>query len=305
MIDAPTTPHAQLEQYSKHVAEAADYILAHTRYTSFDAAIILGSGLSGLADQVTEADVLPYASIPYMAMSTVPGHAGRLVLGRLGGATVWIMQGRLHYYEGHSWAQIVFPLRIMQHVGLDTLIVTNAAGGIRADLRAGDLMLIMDHLNLVGMAGNNPLRGPNDDTFGPRFPSMSNAYDAGLARLARRAAHELQIDLREGIYAMVAGPNFETPAEVRFLRLIGADAVGMSTVPEVLVARHGGLRVLGLSLISNVAVDTLPAAVAGDGISGPAPALEATHEEVLEAGRMAAPKLTALIQRLIERITGQ
>jgi purine-nucleoside phosphorylase len=294
--DERTHPQEILTRQAAATTEAVEYIRAHTRHTHF-IGMILGSGLNSLAEQVIDVDdqvaIIPFASIPHFCASTVTGHAGRLVLGRMGKTNVWIMQGRLHYYEGYTLSQITFPIRVMQQMGVDTLIITNAAGGIDADLQAGDLMLITDHLNLAGMAGHHPLRGPNDDDLGPRFPSMSRAYDAGLAEVARTVAQEREIPLREGIYAMVSGPSFETPAEVRFLRLIGADAVGMSTVPEVLVARHGGMRVLGLSLISNVAIDTLPKD----------PGVEASHQEVLETGRRAAPKMVTLLQGIIGHIS--
>ncbi len=297
MSDERTYPQEALTRQATAITEAVDYIRGHTRHTHFDLGMILGSGLNSLAEQVIDAGdeiaIIPFASIPHFCASTVAGHTGRLVLGRMGKTNVWIMQGRLHYYEGYTLSQITFPIRVMQRMGIDTLIITNAAGGIRADLQAGDLMLIIDQLNLAGMAGHHPLRGPNDDDLGPRFPSMSRAYDARLAELARTVAQERDMTLREGIYAMVSGPSFETPAEIRFLRLIGADAVGMSTVPEVLVARHGGMRVLGLSMISNVAIDTLPQD----------PDVETSHQEVLETGRRAAPKMAMLLQGIIGRIS--
>ncbi|MCD6519424.1 MAG: purine-nucleoside phosphorylase, partial [Anaerolineae bacterium] len=235
---------------------------------------------------------IPYTQIPHFPRSTVEGHSGRLVLGWLGGMQVLMMQGRAHYYEGYSLAQITLPIRAMQMMGIDILIVTNAAGGLRKDFQPGDLMAIVDHLNLVGMAGHNPLRGPNDERFGPRFPDMSRAYDPELLDLLRAEAKEQNIPLREGIYAMVAGPSFETPAEVRFLRSIGADAVGMSTVPEVIVARHGGMRVLGISLISNIAQDSLHPT--GEGPS---------HKEVLQAGRRAVPRLASLLEGFLRRLS--
>ena len=215
------------------------------------------------------------------------GHVGRLVLGRLEGRTVAVMQGRAHYYEGYSMAETTFPVRLMQVLGVDTLFVTNAAGGLDPEFRAGDLMLITDHINLIGMGGLNPLRGPNLDEFGPRFPDMSQPYDPHLQALAKRAAAAAGVPLREGVYVSLAGPSFESPADVRFLRVIGADAVSMSTVPEVIVARHGGMRVLGISGISNV----LP-------VEG-APPAETTHEEVLEAGRNLIPRLEAVVRGVL------
>ncbi len=251
--------------------------------------IVLGSGLGELVDAVEEAAVVAYGDLPHWPPTSVEGHAGQLVAGRLEGVPALVMQGRAHYYEGHSIGRITFPIRVMQFLGIDTLIVTNAAGGLNLSFRAGDVMVIADHINLIGMAGLNPLRGPNDPSFGPRFPDMSQPYDRELAALARRVAGENGIELREGVYAGLAGPSFESPAEIRFLRAIGADAVGMSTVPEVIVARHGGLRVLGLSGISNV----LPP----EGVTQ-----ATTHEEVLAAGQAIVPKLIAILRGVLRAI---
>lgn len=273
------------------VIEAVEYIRSHTRHTP-DVGVVLGSGLSPLADRVADADVIPYDDVPHFVPSTVPGHAGRLVAGVLGGANVMLMQGRTHFYEGYSAAQVTLPVRVMQYLGVSTLIVTNAAGGINPAFARGDLMVIADHINLVGMAGQNPLRGPNDESFGVRFPSMAPAYDPALVALAEDVARDQGLGLRRGVYVMVAGPSFETPAEIRFLRAIGADAVGMSTAPEVVVARHAGMRVLGISLISNVAIDALEKAQG-----------TATHEEVLEAGRRAVPALIALLEGILTRLS--
>jgi len=212
------------------------------------------------------------------------------VLGQLQQQPVIVMQGRVHFYEGHPIQQVVFPVRVMQVMGIEFLIVTNAAGGLNPDFHPGELMLITDHINFMGMTGNNPLFGPNDPTLGPRFPDMSQAYDPELRQIARQVADEEDIPLREGVYAGLAGPSFETPAEIRFLRLIGADAVGMSTVPEVTVARHGRIRVLGISGISNVAIDM------------PADGQEASHEEVLAAGRQIVPRLTSLVCGVLARL---
>lgn len=272
-------------------AEAANaaraYVQAHTHHRP-KVGLVLGSGLSTLAARVEDPDVIPYADIPHMVRSTVEGHAGQLVIGSLSGTQVMIMQGRVHYYEGYSAAQITMPIRIMQAMDVSTLVVTNAAGGIRQGLVAGDLMAITDHINMLGIAGHNPLRGPNEDTLGPRFPSMARAYDPELLDLLRREAVAQNVPLKEGIYAMVAGPSFETPAEVRYLRAIGADAVGMSTAPEVVVARHAGMRVLGVSLISNVAISSAE----GD-------YEEPEHAEVIEAGRRAVPVLASLIEGVL------
>jgi purine-nucleoside phosphorylase len=265
--------------------EAARAIQARSKHHP-SIGLVLGSGLNPLANEIKRADVIPFREIPNFPISTVEGHTGELVIGDLSGKTVLAMRGRAHYYEGYSMQQVTLPIRVMRELGIDTLIVTNAAGGVNVSYRAGDLMLIVDHINLVGMAGLNPLRGPNDESLGPRFPDMSHAYDPALAALARRLAAENHIELREGIYMMLAGPSYESPADVRFLRAIGADAVGMSTVPEVIVARHGGMRVLGLSLISN------SLAAGHDKVS---------HAEVLAAGQSAVPKLA----RLIGTVLGQ
>jgi purine-nucleoside phosphorylase len=212
------------------------------------------------------------------------------------GKGIALLQGRVHFYEGHSLGKITFPIRVLHRLGADTLIVTNAAGGLRQDWQAGDLMLITDHINLVGMAGLNPLRGPNDERLGPRFVDMSQAYDLGLRQLALAAADELGISLRQGTYVMSAGPTFETPADVGFLQKIGADAVGMSTVPEVIVARHEGMRVLGLSHISNVIRAPGEQGEEKEGTT------DSLHQEVLEAGDRVVPKLRALIRRIIDRL---
>jgi purine-nucleoside phosphorylase len=273
------------EQYQ----EAADYI-GSQHYQQPKVGMILGSGLNPLAQAVEDAVSIPYGEIPYFPKSTVEGHAGRLVVGWLEGIPVIVMQGRVHFYEGYPMQQVVFPVRVMQVMGVETLIVTNAAGGLNPAFQPGDLMLITDHINLVGMVGNNPLFGPNDPALGPRFPEMSQAYDPGLRRMAQEVAQENDIPLQNGVYAGLSGPSFETPAELRFLRLIGADAVGMSTVMEVTVARHGGIRVLGISGISNVA---LVEPVAGQ---------EPSHEEVLVAGQQMVPRLTALVRGILARL---
>jgi purine-nucleoside phosphorylase len=252
--------------------------------------LILGSGLNPLAQSVEGADRVPYDEIPYFPQPTVEGHVGQLVLGRLEEMPVIIMQGRVHFYEGYPMQQVVFPVRVMQVLGIETLIVTNAAGGLNPAFKPGDLMLITDHINLVGMAGSNPLFGPNDPSLGPRFPDMSQAYDPELRRMAEAVAGENDIPLRKGVYAGLAGPSFETPAEIRFLRFIGADAVGMSTVTEVTVARHAGIRVLGISGISNVAMTE---AVAGQ---------KTSHEEVLAVGRLIVPRLMNLVRGLLARL---
>lgn len=251
-------------------------------------AIILGSGLNSLADSVQKADTISYSDLPYFPVSTVQGHAGRFVIGKLEGNTVLVMQGRIHYYEGYSMGQLTLPVRVMQRMGIPTLIVTNAAGGVNPNFRPGDVMLITDNLNLMGMSGLNPLMGPNIDEIGPRFPDMSQVYDRSLCELARNVAKESGVLLHEGVYAGLSGPSFESPADLRFLKLAGADAVGMSTVPEVIVARHGGMRVLGLSGISN------KANLDGSTIT--------THEEVMEAGKVITPKIEKIIRGILRGI---
>ena len=268
---------------------AAEYIAGQTRHRP-RVGMILGSGLSPLAQAVEDADSLPFESIPSFPKPTVEGHAGQLVLGRLGESTVMIMQGRVHFYEGYPIQQVVFPVRVMQVLGIQTLIVTNAAGGLDPAFDAGDLMLISDHINLIGMAGANPLFGPNDPTLGPRFPDMSQAYDRELRLIAHEVAQEREIPLREGVYVSLSGPSFETPADIRFLRLIGADAVGMSTVPEVIVARHGGIKVLGISGISNIA------------LAEPTADQVTSHEEVLATGQLIVPRLISLILGVLDRM---
>ncbi len=250
--------------------------------------MILGTGLGDLADSVDGAAVIPNREIPCWPISTVHGHKGRLVIGTLEGKNVFILQGRTHFYEGYSMGQITLPVRVMKRLGCDKLIVTNAAGAINPDYVPGDLMLINDHINLIGMGGANPLFGPNLDEFGVRFPDMSIPYDRELLQLAQSVSDEANMSNYEGVYVSLAGPSFETPAELRFLRKIGCDAVGMSTVPEVIVARHSGMRVLGVSGISN------KANLDGSTIT--------THEEVLEAGRVLVPKLTTLIRGVLSRL---
>lgn len=252
--------------------------------------IILGSGLGSLADEVADATRIPYADIPGFARSTVPGHQGQFVIGTLFGVPVAIMQGRMHFYEGYPLWQVTLPVRVARAMGATHMIVTNAAGGINRAFNIADVMLITDHINLVGMAGHNPLIGPNLDEYGPRFPEMTTAYDPELRQRAVQAAQAAGIELRQGVYVCLAGPNFETPAELRFLRAIGADAVGMSTVHEVLVARHAGLRVLGLSGITNVA------RLSAD--EGEPP----SHEEVMQASVQIAPKISAIVRGVLPQM---
>ena len=250
--------------------------------------MILGSGLGSLAEAVENAVSIPYQDLPPWPVSTVEGHQGRLVIGLLENQAVLVMQGRSHYYEGYSMLQIGFPVRVMQRLGTEILIVTNAAGAVNPDFEPGEVMLITDHLNLLGMAGESPLRGPNLDEIGPRFPDMGFAYDRELGEISRQVAKENGIALQEGVYVCLAGPSFETPADLRFLKAIGVDAVGMSTVPEVTVAVHGGMRALGLSTISN------KANLDGDTIT--------SHEEVLAAGKIVLPRLTQIVKGVLQRL---
>ncbi len=271
------------------IQHAADVIRAHTSLQP-GIGLVLGSGLGPLADTVEDSVVIPYAEIPGFPISTVFGHAGELVIGHLEGRAVVVQRGRVHYYEGYSPAQITFPLRVMRALGIETVILTNAAGGINRTYHVGDIMTLVDHINFIGLAGHNPLVGPNDDSLGLRFPGMAQAYDRRLRELAAEAAQQLQIPLRQGVYAGVSGPMFETPAEIRMLRSIGADAVGMSTVHETLVARHGGMRVLAFSSITNICIDQNDAE--GD----------ANHEEVLEASKVIAPRMTALLRAVMRKL---
>ncbi|MDP2900290.1 MAG: purine-nucleoside phosphorylase [Candidatus Bathyarchaeota archaeon] len=278
---------------------AAAFVLARQRQRP-SVGIILGSGLGSLAESVEGPVHIPYREIPGFAPTTVEGHKGEMVFGQMEGKTVAVLQGRLHAYEGYSPQQITFPVRVLKAIGCGVLMVTNAAGGLNPAYLAGDLMLISDHLNLPGMIGHNPLYGPNDPLLGPRFPDMSQAYDPGLRDLARQVAAELGFSLREGVYVMLGGPSYETPAEVHFLRVIGADAVGMSTASEVVVARHSAMRVLGVSMISNVIPLPTPGAAAGagqHGIEGPL-----GHEEVLANAAKAAPRFVSLLRGVLRRL---
>lgn len=250
--------------------------------------MILGSGLNGLADAVQNPVYIPYNELPHFPVSTVQGHVGRFVIGELEGKAVIVMQGRIHYYEGYTMGETTLPVRVMQRLGAHSLFVTNAAGGVNENFAPGDVMLITDQLNLMGMSGLNPLMGPNLDEIGPRFPDMSQVYDRIYCDWARQAAAENNLTLREGIYAGLSGPSFESPADLRFLRLAGADAVGMSTVPEAIVARHGGMRVLGLSGVSN------KANLDGSTIT--------THDEVIEAGRVITPKIEIILRAALRKI---
>ena len=254
--------------------------------------LVLGSGLGALAEVLDERVVIAYEDIPGWPRSTVHGHSGQLVIGALEGQTVAVQQGRAHFYEGYTPQEVTFPIRVMALLGIQTVILTNAAGGLNPAYRVGDLMLLNDHIHFVGMSGNNPLMGPNDESFGPRFVGMSQTYDRKLRQAARQVADEAGVTLHEGVYVCLSGPTFETPAEVRMLRTLGADAVGMSTVHEVLVARHAGMRVMAFSGITNVAIDMLDSE------------LDANHEEVLEAGQVIVPRMTTVIRGVLKAWQG-
>lgn len=240
--------NVQEDVFSK-ARDAATYI-KEKGVEKVEVGLILGSGLGVLADEIENRTVIPYEEIPSFPVSTVEGHAGQLVYGTLGGKQVLALQGRFHYYEGYEMNEVTFPVRVMSMLGTESLIVTNAAGGVNLEFTPGDLMLITDHINLFG---TNPLIGPNDDKYGPRFPDLTEAYDAEYQKLVKEVAADLNLSLREGVYLGMTGPTYETPAEVRMVRTLGGDAVGMSTVPEVIVARHAGIRVVGISCISNLA----------------------------------------------------
>ena len=245
-------------------------------------AVVLGSGLGGFADEFEDSVALPYRDIPGFVSSTAQGHVGSLVIGKVEGVPVVAMQGRVHYYEGYSLEEVTFPIRTFKLLGVKTLILTNAAGGIDVQLSQGALMVISDHLNFMGV---NPLRGPNDERFGPRFPDMSEVYSRELQELASEEARALGITARRGVYAALAGPSYETPAEIHMLRAFGADAVGMSTVPEAIVARHMGLKVLGISCITNMAAGISESPI--------------NHEEVMETGQKVRESFTQLLRRII------
>jgi purine-nucleoside phosphorylase len=244
--------------------------------------IILGSGLGGLIDIIEKETEIPYGDIPNFPVSTVEGHCGKLVFGNINGRQVMLMAGRFHYYEGYSMEEVTFPIRVMKALGVDTLILSNAAGGMNKSFKIGDLMIITDHVNQFP---EHPLRGPNDERLGTRFPDMSQPYDHTLIQQAKEVAGKKGIATTSGVYIGLQGPTFETPAEYKWLHVIGGDAVGMSTVPEVIVARHGGMRVFAMSVITDIGISDVPITI--------------THEEVLEAANAAAPKMAALVEGLV------
>jgi purine-nucleoside phosphorylase len=266
-------------------ADAAAYWIRARAPGPWRAGVVLGSGLGALADRVAEPIALPFQEIPHFPQAGVPGHAGRLVLGTLAGVPTAVLQGRVHSYEGHDLARVAFSMRVLQRLGVPTVILTAAAGGIRPDLSPGNLVCVTDHLNLLA---SSPLRGANDDRLGPRFPDMSAVYSQRLRDLAASVARELDIPLSEGVYAAVQGPQYETPAEIRMLRTLGADVVGMSTTPEAIAARHGGLEVLALVIVTNHAA----------GVT----AQPLDHAEVLAAGQAMGPRLGRLIEEILARL---
>lgn len=272
-----------MDEYTA-VSAARQYIQRATGMQP-QVALVLGSGLGAFADEVADRLEVPYAEIPQWPHSTAVGHAGKLVLGTVEGVPVAVMAGRVHLYEGYTAKEVTFPVRVLGSLRVRSLVLTNAAGGINLKLAQGALVLISDHLNLQG---TNPLTGKNEDRFGPRFPDMSEAYSGRYRELAQAAARDLGLQLREGVYAALAGPSYETPAEIRYLRTIGADMVGMSTVPEAIVANHMGMRVLGISCVTNMAAGIVPQKI--------------SHQEVLETGERVKGALIALLRAIIPRI---
>ena len=274
---------AGCEEEMRRIQRAADKV--ETELGRADIAIVLGSGLGDFGNDLKDAKELRYADIPGFPKATVPGHAGKFIMGSLADKRVLLMCGRFHSYEGHAMQDVVMPVRVMARLGVKILILTNAAGGVNYDFRPGVLMLISDFINL---SGKNPLIGPNMDAFGPRFPDMTEAYDRALRELTMHAARELDIDLRRGVYCWMNGPAYETPAEIRMARILGADAVGMSTVPETIAAVHAGIRTVGISCITNMA-----AGIEREGIN---------HEEVMEMGRRVRGEFAALLTHLVEKL---
>ncbi|HSV30517.1 MAG TPA: purine-nucleoside phosphorylase [Atribacteraceae bacterium] len=273
-----------MENMLQKIAECSNFI--RERIDSIpEIGIILGTGLGSLVDDVRAERVFPYEDLPHFPSSTVESHHGNFVFGELNGWPVAVMQGRFHHYEGYTMKEVTFPIRVMKALGIETLLISNAAGGMNRNMKRGDLMVISDHINLMH---DNPLIGPNEPELGPRFPDMINAYDPHLREMAFQIGLELGIYLHQGVYAGLSGPNFETPAEYRFLIAVGADAVGMSTVPEVLVARHASLKVFAVSCITDIAIDGAIEAV--------------SHDIVIQAAREAEPKMTALFRTMVGRL---
>ncbi|AOY77090.1 purine-nucleoside phosphorylase [Clostridium formicaceticum] len=274
-----------MEGLLQKVQQAKDYILGKIN-TMPQIGLILGSGLGSLADEVEDAVVIDYKDIPNFPVSTVEGHAGELVIGQLQGKSVVVMKGRFHYYEGYSMQQVTFPVRVMKAIGIELLFVTNACGGLNPQLYPGALMMIQDHINFIGA---NPLIGPNYHELGPRFPDMSSAYDKDLIQLAHRVGKDLSIETHEGVYIAISGPNYLTKAELKMIIAVGADTVGMSTVPEVIVARHSGLRVLGISCVTDMAIPDQLESI--------------SHEEVMEVANKTKPKFISLVKEILKEVT--
>ncbi|MGM9768009.1 MAG: purine-nucleoside phosphorylase [Candidatus Cryptobacteroides sp.] len=275
-----------MDQRAERIQKAADYLRNQLQGRQPVVGIVLGSGLGKLAEKITDPIVIPYRTIPGFPVSTAIGHKGNFIVGELGGKTVIAMQGRIHYYEGYPMDLVTLPIRVMIVIGIKNLFVSNAAGGINFDFRVGDLMIIKDHINLLP----NPLIGPNLDEFGPRFPDMTHPYDKSLIAKAKEIASKMKLELREGVYIAGTGPSYETPAEWHFFRTIGADAIGMSTVPEVIVARHSEIPVFGMSVITNAAQVEFDADYKNDG------------DDVVIAANAAADKMSALFEKLIESL---
>ncbi|MDQ0150233.1 purine-nucleoside phosphorylase [Eubacterium multiforme] len=269
---------------SNTIKATSEYILSKSKYKP-EIGLILGSGLGSLADLIEEPEFYPYEELPNFPVSTVEGHVGRLVIGKLEGKVVVAMQGRFHYYEGYSMQEVTFPVRVMKLIGVDKLIVTNAAGAVNTDFKPGDLMIINDQINF---SGANPLIGKNLNEFGPRFPDMSTAYKPYLREIAKNTAKDLGIEVKEGVYTMFSGPTYETPAEIRMVRVLGGDAVGMSTAPEVIVANHSGIDVLGISCLTNMAAGIL--------------AQPLNHEEVIETSKKVKSSFMKLTREIIGRL---
>ncbi|MBQ6820647.1 MAG: purine-nucleoside phosphorylase [Clostridium sp.] len=269
---------------SLKIKDAANFIIEKSKYKP-EIGLILGSGLGCLADSIENPEFYPYEELPHFPVSTVEGHAGRLVIGMLNGKCVIAMQGRFHYYEGYTMKEVTFPVRVMKLLGVEKIVVTNAAGSVNTNYKPGDLMLITDQINY---SGDNPLIGANLNEFGPRFPDMSSAYTPSLLEKAEKVAEELNIDIKKGVYMMFSGPTYETPAEVRMARILGADAVGMSTVPEVIVASHSNMKVLGISCLTNMAAGILDQPL--------------NHEEVVETSNMVRDKFISLMNKIVEVI---
>jgi purine-nucleoside phosphorylase len=271
-----------MQEYFEKLKKTEEYLRQKIHKTPY-IAVVLGSGLGSLANFISNKIEIPYEQIPNFPKTTVPGHEGCLIFGELGGREIVAMKGRFHYYEGWNMNEVVFPLRIFRLLGVENLILTNAAGGINTQFKPGDLMLIKDHISFLA---ENPLRGTNMDQFGPRFPDMSQVYDREIVELAADCAQKLHYEIRRGVYAYAKGPSFETPAEIRAFRILGADAVGMSTVPEAITARHMGMKVLGISCITNMAAGVLDQTL--------------NHEEVIETGKKVEQKFAKLVTEIVK-----